>query len=642
MERKHWNLVLILALLGLSLQAANPSFESIANLHSNTLPSSAGQWWTRTVPSLSAYSLPTNMIRQASMSGRLKVAVIGSSLVSGLGSTGDTNGWVSIVSNRLNSAGISFINCGITGNTAANVRTRIVQDVLPLQPTHCIISLALGNEGIVGSAAKVAICQNWLSNIVASASILQGNGIIPIIAMPYVRSDMDANDYQLTKEMAQAIDELPFISIDFLDVLDNGSGDIPAAYDSGDGIHPNNAGYYAMSLAISEWMFRVPSKPVLTMPDQQQSRGAQYSGAAIALPATYQLNNVSDWTTAFWVRNTDGVIAKAIWNISGNTFRLRDTSFFFQLTDNAAVDTISPIAAQLTPWVHFAFSFKADTGILTWFTNGSQFATVTNGFTASSNLTQVFWGRYDNAAANSTDQLRDILLWRAALKPWQVSNLYSGNLIWKAALDGAFPLSEYGWGGSNIAQNAFANGNFLVMNQGAGFTGLKQRGVATDDGLVTPSLFKTVASFYSNSGNTNTTESYLYSSSIPYTAWPVSGASFTADYGLSIVNSTSTKQVRLYLGTNMVFDSGTLTISASSAMNIRANFTRVTSSSYQYTVTANTTGASTGTYASSGSVVATDIQAPNTLLLTGAAAGVGAASNDIIARIGVVRSSPAP
>jgi hypothetical protein len=141
---------------------------------------------------------------------------------------------------------------------------------------------------------------------------------------------------------------------------------------------------------------------------------------------------------------------------------------------------------------------------------------------------------------------------------------------------------------------------------------------------------------FADAGNTSTTETDLYSDSIPANALGTNGDKLEFTYGCIFVNSTSTKQLKLYFGGTAIFDTGALTISASSEITARGVIIRDSSTSIRYAISANTTGASTATYSAVGTLTGLTLSNANTMKITGTAAGVGAATNDIVAKLGTI------
>jgi hypothetical protein len=146
----------------------------------------------------------------------------------------------------------------------------------------------------------------------------------------------------------------------------------------------------------------------------------------------------------------------------------------------------------------------------------------------------------------------------------------------------------------------------------------------------------TIFNHFADAGNSTTAETDLYSDSIPASALGTNGDKLEAIYGCIFVNSTSTKQLKLYFGGTAIFDTGALTISASSEISMEVLIIRVNSTVVRYVVRAVTTGASTGAYSAVGELTGLTLTNANVLKITGTAAGVGAATNDIVAKASTV------
>lgn len=144
---------------------------------------------------------------------------------------------------------------------------------------------------------------------------------------------------------------------------------------------------------------------------------------------------------------------------------------------------------------------------------------------------------------------------------------------------------------------------------------------------------------YADQGNTSTTETDLYSDTLAANVFGSNGDSLVADYGGVFVSSgTATRQLKLYLGGTAFFDSGALTLSLSAAWTIQVLFIRASSSVVRYEVTMTTEGAALAAYTAAGEVTGLTLSGTNILKITGTAAGIGAATNDIVAKVGRVNT----
>ena len=149
-----------------------------------------------------------------------------------------------------------------------------------------------------------------------------------------------------------------------------------------------------------------------------------------------------------------------------------------------------------------------------------------------------------------------------------------------------------------------------------------------------PNVGYVLFNHYADAGNTTTTETDLYSDTVAAGKLAVNGAKIDAKYGGVNVNSTSTKQLRVYFGGTMIFDTGALTISAASSWELEVLAIRVSASVVRCSCKLNLTGASTGSFANYVEVTGLTLTNSQVIKITGQAAGVGAATNDIVAKLG--------
>ncbi len=136
------------------------------------------------------------------------------------------------------------------------------------------------------------------------------------------------------------------------------------------------------------------------------------------------------------------------------------------------------------------------------------------------------------------------------------------------------------------------------------------------------------------------TETDLYSDTLAADTLEVDGDKITALYGCNLVFSTSTKQVKIYFGGTAIFDTGALTVSASGSLIIPVTIIRDSATTIRYSVEANVTGASPGSFAVVGKLTGLTLSSTNVLKITGTTAGAGSAASDIVAIMGYVGKVP--
>ncbi len=147
---------------------------------------------------------------------------------------------------------------------------------------------------------------------------------------------------------------------------------------------------------------------------------------------------------------------------------------------------------------------------------------------------------------------------------------------------------------------------------------------------------------FTDAGNGTTVETDLYSDTLAAGRLAANGEKIEAQYaGVFVSSATATRQVRIYFGGTVVFDSGALTLSLSSAWDVYVEVIRVSSSVVRVSVSLTTQGAALAAYTSYTEVTGLTLANTQVLKITGQAAGVGAATNDIVAKLGNVKFFPA-
>lgn len=177
---------------------------------------------------------------------------------------------------------------------------------------------------------------------------------------------------------------------------------------------------------------------------------------------------------------------------------------------------------------------------------------------------------------------------------------------------------------SGVGVSPSGNGN-LQVKVGNQTTSIAKTGGVIFDHLV-------------DAGNVTTGETDLFTDTLPGSLLNTNGDKVTAAYGGTFVSSASaTRQIRAYFGGTQIFDTGTLSISAGAdAWTINVMALRDTSSSVRCNVWANVTGAALNAFDAYTLVSGLTLTNQQVLKITGQAAGVGAATNDIVAKLGYV------
>jgi lysophospholipase L1-like esterase len=212
------------------------------------------------------------------------IVTFGDSITDGTNSTVDANSrWPDILARRLKEAGapIAVLNQGISGNrvlsegAGVSALARFERDVLS-QPgvSHVVIFLGINDIGWPGTAIEVNGIVRTAEEIVAGYKQLIERAhlrSIKVIGSPltpfedafagrpnqgYFTPDKEAKRQAINKwiRTGGAFDGI----IDFERVLADPAhpSTIAAAYDSGDHLHPNDAGYKAMGESIDLKLFQ--------------------------------------------------------------------------------------------------------------------------------------------------------------------------------------------------------------------------------------------------------------------------------------------------------------------------------------------------------------------------------------------------
>ena len=142
---------------------------------------------------------------------------------------------------------------------------------------------------------------------------------------------------------------------------------------------------------------------------------------------------------------------------------------------------------------------------------------------------------------------------------------------------------------------------------------------------------------YADNGNSTTTETDLYSYTLPAQALNNNGEGLTAFYSVNILGSaTATTTLRVYFAGTAYFDSGALSLAANGNWQIWVELVRTSSSTARISVTLQSPGAALAVYTAEADITGLDFTTTNVFKLTGQRGGVGAASDDIVFKHGKV------
>lgn len=158
-------------------------------------------------------------------------------------------------------------------------------------------------------------------------------------------------------------------------------------------------------------------------------------------------------------------------------------------------------------------------------------------------------------------------------------------------------------------------------------------------GIPTAVVGGTIFDHYVNAGNTTTSETDLYNDSIAGQTLVANGDKITARYaGIFVSSATATRDVRVYFGTGggstLIFDSGAIITASASNWDVSVLVIRVSSSVVRCTTTMSATTALGQVYSQYTEVTGLNLNTNQEIKITGQAGGTGAATNDIVAKLG--------
>ena len=191
--------------------------------------------------------------------------------------------------------------------------------------------------------------------------------------------------------------------------------------------------------------------------------------------------------------------------------------------------------------------------------------------------------------------------------------------------------------GTVVASLNLSNSNIWTALQQFSVASVKA-GTSTDYANIGGTLFD----HYADAGNVTTGETDLYSDTLAANTLGANGDKVNAQYGgLFVSSATATREIKIYFAGTAIFDTGALTLSLSSAWTVYATIVRVSASVVRYMISLTTEGAALSAYTAVGELTGLTLSSTAILKITGQAAGVGAATNDIVAKLGKVDFEPA-
>lgn len=190
------------------------------------------------------------------------------------------------------------------------------------------------------------------------------------------------------------------------------------------------------------------------------------------------------------------------------------------------------------------------------------------------------------------------------------------------------------------------NGNELNLGEQGATSGggylRAARGYITDVGQARASVGGPIFRYFADAGNTSTTETDLYSSSLGGNTFSFNGDMLDVKYsGVFVTSATASRQVRIYFAGTVIYDSTALTSSTTDTWAVSVLIAKEGATG---TVRCMATPQVGTVDVAPQYTRITGLSLGSTIILkiTGQAAGAGAATNDIVAKLGLVTYLPNP
>lgn len=165
----------------------------------------------------------------------------------------------------------------------------------------------------------------------------------------------------------------------------------------------------------------------------------------------------------------------------------------------------------------------------------------------------------------------------------------------------------------------------------------------TTAGIVRYSLGGTIFDHFTDGASSHTDGTFddLYTDTTIANTFKVDGDKIRAEYsGIFVAHATATRNVKVLFAGSTIFDSGALATTTAESWQARVTLVRVSSTSVRCVVSfmaSTSAGANAFSDITYTLLTGLTLSGTNIVKVTGAAAGVGAAASDIVAKIGSVR-----
>ena len=204
-----------------------------------------------------------------------RIAFFGSSVPNGTGDETGHGGYTGRMRTLLEQRGWEVLNRSRGGDNTVTIAPRFEPEGAPdpdtrylttVDPGYAVLALSLGNEGIMECAPGETrrctatqdeadrIYEQYASGLWTLVERTRAQGIVPIVALCYTRSDFNEREYAYTRRMNLLINSWDVPSVNLLGAIDDGSGRWATGFVA-DALHPNAAGHTEMAHAFVPSLF---------------------------------------------------------------------------------------------------------------------------------------------------------------------------------------------------------------------------------------------------------------------------------------------------------------------------------------------------------------------------------------------------
>jgi lysophospholipase L1-like esterase len=178
-------------------------------------------------------------------SGESRIVFMGNSI---------TEGWINTCPDFF--AGKSYVNRGISGQTTPQMLVRFRPDVINLKPA--VVVILAGTNDIAGNTGPSTL-EMILDNLISMAELAKANqikvvlcSVLPVFDYPWKPGLQPAEKIIALNEMIKNYaDQNGFVYLDYFSAMVDERKGLKTEL-SGDGVHPNEAGYKIMEPLAEE------------------------------------------------------------------------------------------------------------------------------------------------------------------------------------------------------------------------------------------------------------------------------------------------------------------------------------------------------------------------------------------------------